>query len=94
MNRTFSPVGGTEKRLTVSGVYSDITNGGRTAQAIFETESGDILSVGIPITFRAGANAEAIKVFPYILIGVGIGAVIHHWIPESWIEMVLGGIVS
>lgn len=31
------------------------------------------------------------KVFPYILIGVGIGAVIHNWIPESWIESVLGG---
>jgi len=31
------------------------------------------------------------KVFPYILIGVGIGAVIHNWIPESWIEKVLGG---
>ena len=30
------------------------------------------------------------KVFPYILIGVGIGAVIHNWIPESWIEIVLG----
>ena len=30
------------------------------------------------------------KVFPYILIGVGIGAVIHNWIPEEWIEMVLG----
>lgn len=30
------------------------------------------------------------KVFPYILIGVGIGAVIHNWIPESWIESVLG----
>lgn len=30
------------------------------------------------------------KVFPYILIGVGIGAVIHNWIPESWIENVLG----
>lgn len=30
------------------------------------------------------------KVFPYILIGVGIGAVIHNWIPESWIEAVLG----
>ena len=24
------------------------------------------------------------KVFPYILIGVGIGALIHNWIPESW----------
>ncbi|MEA5084614.1 MAG: permease [Lachnospiraceae bacterium] len=30
------------------------------------------------------------KVFPYILVGVGIGAVIHNWIPESWIELVLG----
>lgn len=30
------------------------------------------------------------KVFPYILVGVGIGAVIHNWIPEDWIESVLG----
>lgn len=31
------------------------------------------------------------KVFPYILLGVGIGALIHNWIPESWIEVMLGG---
>ena len=30
------------------------------------------------------------KVFPYILLGVGIGALIHNWIPESWIAAVLG----
>ena len=30
------------------------------------------------------------KVFPYILVGVGIGALIHNWIPERWIETVLG----
>ena len=30
------------------------------------------------------------KVFPYILIGVGIGAVIHNWIPEDWIQTALG----
>lgn len=30
------------------------------------------------------------KVFPYILVGVGIGAVIHNWIPESLIQKVLG----
>ena len=30
------------------------------------------------------------KVFPYILIGVGIGAVIHNWIPQEWIANVLG----
>ncbi|HOV41057.1 MAG TPA: permease [Oscillospiraceae bacterium] len=30
------------------------------------------------------------KVFPYILIGVGIGAIIHNWIPEEWVSNVLG----
>lgn len=30
------------------------------------------------------------KVFPYVLIGVGIGAVIHNWIPEDIIVKTLG----
>ena len=30
------------------------------------------------------------KVSPYILIGVGIGAIIHNWIPEEWVATVLG----
>ncbi len=30
------------------------------------------------------------RVFPYILIGVGIGAVIHNWVPQNFIERVLG----
>ena len=30
------------------------------------------------------------KVFPYILIGVGIGAVVHNWIPADFIEGILG----
>lgn len=30
------------------------------------------------------------KVFPYILIGVGIGALIHNVIPQSFIESILG----
>ena len=30
------------------------------------------------------------KVFPYILIVVGIGAVIHNWIPKNWIVSILG----
>ena len=30
------------------------------------------------------------KVFPYILVGVAIGAVIHNWIPQAWIENMLG----
>ena len=27
---------------------------------------------------------------PYVLIGVGIGAFIHNWIPEEWIVRILG----
>lgn len=30
------------------------------------------------------------KVSPYILVGVGIGAVIHNWIPEHWVTATLG----
>ncbi|MDD2371499.1 MAG: permease [Firmicutes bacterium] len=30
------------------------------------------------------------RVWLYILIGVGIGAVIHNWIPQDWIMAVLG----
>ena len=29
------------------------------------------------------------KVFPYILVGVGIGALIHNWIPEVWVEIII-----
>lgn len=30
------------------------------------------------------------RVWLYVLIGVGIGAVIHNWLPESWITTTLG----
>ena len=34
--------------------------------------------------------STARKVFPYVLIGVGIGALIHNWIPEAFIVKLLG----
>lgn len=30
------------------------------------------------------------KVIIYILIGVGIGAIIHNWIPQEWVATILG----
>ena len=43
------------------------------------------------LTFAAQQVGETFKkVIPYILVGVGIGALIHNWIPEHWIEAVLG----
>ena len=35
--------------------------------------------------------STAKKVFPYVLVGVGIGAVIHNWIPKDWVIAALGG---
>ena len=34
--------------------------------------------------------STAKKVFPYVLVGVGIGAIIHNWIPEELIIKLLG----
>ena len=31
------------------------------------------------------------KVLPYLLIGVGVGALIHNWLPQAWVETILGG---
>ena len=36
------------------------------------------------------AVSTAKKVAPYVLIGVGIGAIIHNWIPEEIIVKILG----
>ena len=35
-------------------------------------------------------RATARKVAPYVLVGVGVGAVIHNWIPEEWVTSLLG----
>lgn len=63
---------------------------------IFSTKGGDIdsptLSTGERLSFaKSQTIGTFVKVFPYILAGVGIGALIHNWIPESWVESALGG---
>lgn len=51
----------------------------------------DALTVRERLIFAKEQVIETFKkVFPYILVGVGIGAIIHNWILESWIQTVLG----
>lgn len=62
---------------------------------IRNASSVDIDSLSLTIKERIEFAKEQVeetfkKVFLYILVGVGIGAFIHNWIPESWIESVLG----
>ena len=43
------------------------------------------------LSFAREAVADIVKrVWPYVLVGVGIGAIIHGWIPEAWVTTVLG----
>lgn len=62
---------------------------------IFKAGSVDIESPDLTQKERLSYAKEQMtstfrKVFPYILVGVGIGAVIHNWIPAEWVETVLG----
>lgn len=55
-----------------------------------DIDSPDLTRKDRVIYARDQVESTFKKVLPYLLIGVGIGAVIHNWIPESWIEAVLG----
>ncbi|WP_312048187.1 permease [Anaerotignum sp.] len=61
----------------------------RSASSV-DIDCPDITRMERIIYARDQVQSTLKKVLPYILIGVGIGAVIHNWIPESWIEIVLG----
>ena len=58
-----------------------------------QTEEGELqtLSAKDRISFAKEQVASTFKkVIPYILIGVGIGAFIHNWVPEAFIVNTLG----
>jgi putative ABC transport system permease protein len=68
-------VGGEEKRLTVCGIYSDITNAGKTAKAAFEANDADLMRVVIPVELRdktaaAETAARYQDRFPSATVGV------------------------
>lgn len=62
----------------------------RNANSSVSLEDPDLTILDRMVYARDQVFSTFKKVFPYILIGVGIGAVIHNWIPESWVEAVLG----
>lgn len=68
-------VDGRERAMTVCGIYSDITNAGKTAKASFETKDADLMRVVIPIELcdKADAMEAASKyqsIFPYATVAV------------------------
>ncbi len=63
----------------------------RKAKSSVDTAAPDLTVKDRLIYAKEQVAGTFKKVFPYILIGVGIGAVIHNWIPETWVETILGG---
>jgi len=62
---------------------------------VFSNKVLDVEQVSLTVKDRAGFSLEQVlgivkKVWLYILIGVGIGAAIHNWIPQDIITAVLG----
>ncbi|MEL7623174.1 MAG: permease [Clostridiales bacterium] len=58
--------------------------------ASVDIESPDLTKKDRLAFAREQVLATFKKVFPYILVGVGIGALIHNWIPEEWVATILG----
>ncbi|MCI6172730.1 MAG: permease [Clostridiales bacterium] len=62
----------------------------RSARPAAEPDSPE-LTVRDRLLYAVDQTASTFrKVFPYILLGVGIGALIHNWIPQHTVETVLG----
>lgn len=60
-----------------------------------EIESVDVENIDMTRKDRIAFSKEQVKdivkrVWLYVLIGVGIGAAIHNWIPQSVVENVVG----
>lgn len=53
-------IDGEEKLLSIHGIYSDITNGGKTAKAIFKPEQIEVMSAMIYADLSADANRKEV----------------------------------
>ena len=62
---------------------------------ILNANVGDVAQSELTIEDRINFSKDQVvstfkKVYPYVLVGVGIGAIIHNWIPNDFIEKILG----
>lgn len=80
-------VGGTViQHLGMEDQIADFVRG----QAV-DTDQSETMSVKDRLSYALGQMGETFrKVFPFILVGVAVGALIHNWIPQDIIEAVLG----
>ena len=84
--------------LTIAIVGGSIIQRLKMDDQLAEFVRGDVsdaeplaLSVRERLTYALQETASTFKkVFPYIVVGVAIGALIHNWIPQELVESILG----
>ncbi|MEA5020803.1 MAG: permease [Gordonibacter sp.] len=84
--------------LTIAIVGGSIIQRLKMDDQLAEFVRGDVsdaeplaLSVRERLTYALQETASTFKkVFPYIVVGVAIGALIHNWIPQELVEGILG----
>ncbi len=50
--------GGEEKTMTLTGIYQDVTNGGRTAKAVLDYDEADVLWYSLGLDLEPGVTIE------------------------------------
>lgn len=68
---------------------------GEIEEFILNANVGEVSQSELTISDRINFSKDQVvstfkKVYPYVLVGVGIGAIIHNWIPNDFIEKILG----
>lgn len=80
--------GGKERTLTVSGVYSDITNGGKTAKADFSAEAENVMRYMFSADIKDGGEKERIEAYKAELDYAKVSDI------EKYVAQTLGGSIS
>ena len=60
------------------------------AAPVLDTEQKNLTRMERVIYAKGQVMDIVRRVWIYVLVGVGIGAAIHNWIPQHWVESILG----
>jgi uncharacterized membrane protein YraQ (UPF0718 family) len=82
-------IGGTIIEMT--GIGKEVKDFVKAGPAVNSIDTPDLSRKDRLIYAKDQMKDTYKKVFWYIVVGVGIGSVIHNVIPQDWVEAILGG---
>lgn len=78
-----------ERMMTICGIYSDVTNGGKTAKAVFQSSGKDAMWYVINVDFVKGTKVQdKVEAYSRLFPGVKVSSV------SEYVAQTLGGGIS